>query len=49
VVLAVGAGAALLAFVVASFIPRQKPAGETETVAPVPSEGASEAAEVAAK
>jgi MFS family permease len=47
VVLAVGAGAALLAFVVASFIPRQKVAGET--VAPVPSEGASEAAEVAAK
>ncbi|MFJ2234385.1 MFS transporter [Streptomyces sp. NPDC087859] len=45
VVLAVGAGAALLAFVVASFIPRQKPAGETATVP----EDASEAAEVAAK
>ncbi|MCX5362653.1 MFS transporter [Streptomyces sp. NBC_00124] len=46
VVLAVGAGAALLAFVVASFIPRQKPAGETAT--PVPQD-ASEAAGVAAK
>ncbi|MGW7204961.1 MFS transporter [Streptomyces sp. NPDC054837] len=45
VVLAVGAGAALLAFVVASFIPRQKPAGETAALP----EDASEAAEVAAK
>ncbi|MEV7885935.1 MFS transporter [Streptomyces sp. NPDC002817] len=46
VVLAVGAGAALLAFAVASFIPRQKPAGQT--AAPVPQD-ASEAAGVAAK
>jgi EmrB/QacA subfamily drug resistance transporter len=46
VVLAVGAGAALLAFVVASFIPRQKPAGKTAT--PV-SQDASEAAGVASK
>ncbi|MFD3838473.1 MFS transporter [Streptomyces sp. NPDC058642] len=41
VVLAVGAGAALLAFAVASFIPRQKPAGDM--AAPV-SQDASEAA-----
>ncbi|MFF1300597.1 MULTISPECIES: MFS transporter [unclassified Streptomyces] len=46
VVLGVGAGAALLAFVVASFIPRQKPAGETAT--PV-SQDASAAAGAAAK
>ncbi|WP_405645499.1 MFS transporter [Streptomyces sp. NBC_00019] len=46
VVLAVGAGAALLAFVVAAFIPRQQPAGET--AAPVPQD-ASEAAGAAAK
>jgi EmrB/QacA subfamily drug resistance transporter len=45
-VLAIGAGAALLAFVVASFIPRQKPA--EKTTAPAPEEAA-EAAEVAAK
>ncbi|MES5821679.1 MFS transporter [Streptomyces sp. RG80] len=46
VVLAVGAGAALLAFVVASFIPRQRVAGDS--AAPV-AEDAAEAAGVAAK
>jgi EmrB/QacA subfamily drug resistance transporter len=46
VVLAVGAGAALLAFVVASFIPRQRTAGEP--AAPVTGDAA-ETAEVAAK
>ncbi|AZP18670.1 MFS transporter [Streptomyces aquilus] len=44
-VLAVGAGAALLAFAVASFIPRQRVAGDGTLVA----EGATESAEAAAK
>lgn len=44
-VLAVGAGAALLAFAVASFIPRQRPAGGAVPVA----EGPAESAEVTAK